>query len=198
MGAHAALLYHVSSAVQAFHNDLQAQGLGDKVVTATVSEFGRRIPSNGSYGTDHGNAAPLFVFGNCVNAGVYGTNPTFTDLQEGNLPMQIDYPQVMTALVMDWLGADVGAMQHVAFTEWVDSRLDIIRCKWPDVPTYTQDTGVSISPNPTSHHAVLSCRIEESDTYLLRIDSGGGRNGGETFLGLPDAGKKTWEIDTAG
>lgn len=198
MGAHAALLYHVSSAVQAFHNDLQAQGLGDKVVTATISEFGRRIPSNGSYGTDHGNAAPLFVFGNCVNAGVYGTNPTFTDLQEGNLPMQIDYRQVMTALVMDWLGADVGAMQHVAFTEWVDSRLDIIRCKWLDVPTYTQDTGVSISPNPTSHHAVLSCRIEESDTYLLRIDSEAGVTVAKRSLGYMTPGKKTWEIDTAG
>lgn len=198
MGAHAALLYHVSSAVQAFHNDLQAQGLGDKVVTASISEFGRRIPSNGSYGTDHGNAAPLFVFGNCVNAGVYGTNPSFTDLQEGNLPMQIDYRQVMTALVMDWLGADVGAMQHVAFTEWVDSRLDIIRCKWLDVPTYSKESGISISPNPTANHAVLSYHIEESDTYLLRIESETGVSVVKRSLGYMTPGKKTVEIDTAG
>lgn len=198
MGMHAALLYHVSSAVQAFHNDLQAQGLGDKVVTATISEFGRRIPSNGSYGTDHGNAAPLFVFGNCVNPGVFGTNPTFADLQAGNLPMQIDYRQVMTALATDWLGADISALQHIAFTDWVDSRLDIIRCKWLDVPSYKTDTGISVSPNPTFDLAVVNYKIDESDTYLLRIDSEAGVAVTRRSLGYLTPGRKSLELDTAG
>lgn len=198
MGQHAALLYHISSAVQAFHNDLQAQGLGDKVVTATISEFGRRIASNGSYGTDHGNAAPLFVFGNCVNPGVYGTNPTFADLQGGNLPMQIDYRQVMTALVMDWMGADVSALQHVAFTEWVDSRLDIIRCKWLDIENYKPDQGISVSPNPTSANATVHYRIMESDTYLLTVYTEAGISVVRRSLGYMTPGNKTLDIDTAG
>lgn len=196
MGNHAALLYHISSAVKAFHDDLQALGLGDKVVTATISEFGRRINSNGSYGTDHGNAAPLFVFGNCVNSGVFGTNPSFTDLQAGNLPMQIDYRQVMAALVVDWLGADAGAMQQVAFNDWVDNRLDIIQCKWLGVHTQPPlSPSISVKPNPAKVSATVSVRIAESNHYLLTVHSEGGTAVMQRALGYFTPGMKQIDLD---
>ncbi|MGQ3012820.1 MAG: DUF1501 domain-containing protein [Flavobacteriales bacterium] len=198
MGSHAALLYHISSAVQAFHNDLQQLGLGDRVVTATISEFGRRIASNASYGTDHGDAAPLFVFGNCVKGGVFGTNPSATDLQGGNLPMQIDYRQVMTALVMDWLGADVSALQHVAFTEWVDSRLDIIDCKWVGNEEAQKDSpGMSVSPNPSSGTAVVRYKLTESDNYTFTVYSEGGTAVIQRSLAYQTPGNKTLDIDAS-
>jgi uncharacterized protein (DUF1501 family) len=196
MGSHAALLYHISSAVQAFHKDLQAQGLGDKVVTATISEFGRRIPSNASYGTDHGNAAPLFVFGNCVKGGVFGTNPTFSDLQQGNLPMQIDYRQVMTALAMDWMGADISALQHIAFTEWIDSRLDIIECKAASISENKTTTNISVSPNPTANQSAVNYKVSESDTYLLTIYTESGIAVTRKSLGYMTPGNKTLTIET--
>src|SRR5690606_13644073 len=61
MGTHAALMYHISSAVKAFYDDLKNLGLADRVLTMTFSEFGRRVISNASYGTDHGNAAPMLI-----------------------------------------------------------------------------------------------------------------------------------------
>lgn len=103
MGLHAALLYHISSAMRAFQSDLQTRGLEDKALTITMSEFGRRIGSNGSYGTDHGTGGPVLMFGKGVRQGVYGTNP---DLSARNVGLQFDYRQVYANLLRDWMGVD--------------------------------------------------------------------------------------------
>jgi uncharacterized protein (DUF1501 family) len=100
MGVHAALMYHISSAMSAFQEDLGKRGLEDRVLTITTSEFGRRIYSNGSYGTDHGTGAPMFVFGKGVRPGVIGQVP---DLTKANVEMQFDYRIVYGNIVRDWL-----------------------------------------------------------------------------------------------
>ncbi|HEY3403462.1 MAG TPA: DUF1501 domain-containing protein [Ohtaekwangia sp.] len=105
MGGHAALMYHVSTAMKAFQEDLRAKGLEDKVLTITTSEFGRRAKSNGSYGTDHGTAGPLFIFGKGVKPGVLGNALELTNNGQGdNLEMQFDYRNVYANIVIDWLG----------------------------------------------------------------------------------------------
>jgi len=93
-------MYHISSAMQAFQNDLKARGLEDKVLTVTTSEFGRRIHSNGSYGTDHGTGGPIYIFGKGAHPGVVGKVP---DLNQDNVEMQFDYRQVYASLLKDWL-----------------------------------------------------------------------------------------------
>lgn len=100
MGVHAALMYHISSAMHAFQEDLKKRGLEDRVLTVTTSEFGRRIYSNGSYGTDHGAGAPMFVFGKGVKPGVLGQVP---DLNNPNVEMQFDYRLIYGNIVRDWL-----------------------------------------------------------------------------------------------
>lgn len=100
MGVHAALLYHISSAMSAFHDDLRKRGLEDRVLTVTTSEFGRRIYSNGSYGTDHGTGGPMFIFGKGVQAGVIGKVP---DLTKANVEMQYDYRVIYANIMKDWL-----------------------------------------------------------------------------------------------
>jgi uncharacterized protein (DUF1501 family) len=103
MGGHAALMYHISSAMNAFQEDLRKRGLEDRVLTITTSEFGRRIYSNGSYGTDHGTGGPMFIFGKGVKPGVLGNVP---DLTKGNVEMQFDYRLVYGNIVKDWLLVD--------------------------------------------------------------------------------------------
>ncbi len=100
MGAHAALMYHISSAMQAFQNDLKARGLEDRVLTVTTSEFGRRVHSNGSYGTDHGTGGPMYIFGKGAQPGVFGKVP---DLTKDNVEMQYDYRQVYSSILRDWM-----------------------------------------------------------------------------------------------
>src|SRR5690606_23966798 len=103
MGSHAALLYHISSAMKSFQDDLKARGIDDRVLSVTTSEFGRRIQSNGSYGTDHGVGAPLLVFGKAVIPGVSGINP---DLNDDNVAMQHDFSQVFATIMKDWMCVD--------------------------------------------------------------------------------------------
>jgi uncharacterized protein (DUF1501 family) len=100
MGSHAALMYHISTAMSAFQEDLRIRGLEDRVLTVTTSEFGRRIYSNGSYGTDHGTGGPLFIFGKGVQPGVVGKVP---DMTKGNVEMQYDHRLVYGNIVKDWL-----------------------------------------------------------------------------------------------
>jgi uncharacterized protein (DUF1501 family) len=102
MGGHAALMYHVSSSMKAFQEDLRARGLEDRVLTITTSEFSRRVQSNGSYGTDHGTAGPMFVFGKGVKPGVIGDAFKTTPGGE-NLAMQKDYRVVYANILRDWM-----------------------------------------------------------------------------------------------
>src|SRR6185295_2882052 len=75
IGVHATLLGKVSEAITAFMEDLKFLSISNRVMGMTFSEFGRRIKSNTSIGTDHGAAAPMFLFGDQVVPGVLGNNP---------------------------------------------------------------------------------------------------------------------------
>jgi len=119
-GYHANLLEALSGSIVAFQNDLEAAGLADRVLGMTFSEFGRKIISNGSYGTDHGTAAPMFLFGNCVSGTILGDNPTIApDVdQDAGVPMQYDFRDVYGSVLTDWFGvaeADVRTLLYPGF-----------------------------------------------------------------------------------
>ena len=103
-GIHAELLQTLSDAIYAFQDDLKLLGIEKRVIGMTYSEFGRRIRSNASAGTDHGTAAPLMIFGSCVNAGIIGDNPEIPDNPEQNegVPMQYDFRSIYGSVLMDW------------------------------------------------------------------------------------------------
>jgi uncharacterized protein (DUF1501 family) len=89
---------------------LQQQGNGERVLLFVFSEFGRRLRENASRGTDHGAAAPVFVLGNQVRAGLVTRHPSLTDLQGGDLKHRVDYRQVYWTLLHQWLKADAKAI----------------------------------------------------------------------------------------
>ncbi len=103
-GAHANLLSKLSVAITAFLDDLRLLRVDDRVIGMTFSEFGRRIKSNASLGTDHGTAAPLFVFGRRILGGIYGSNPTLpaSATVSDNIPMQYDFRSVYASLLKEW------------------------------------------------------------------------------------------------
>jgi len=104
--AHAALLSDLGGALQAFHADLAQRGQDKRVAVMVFSEFGRRVRENASQGTDHGAAAPLLLVGGRVRAGVVGTHPSLTDLDDGDLKHQVDFRQIYATLLDEWLGCD--------------------------------------------------------------------------------------------
>jgi uncharacterized protein (DUF1501 family) len=103
-GAHAKLMKDVSSSIAAFQQDLELMGLDDRVLGMTFSEFGRRIKSNASMGTDHGAAAPLFMFGKHVKNGVLGKSPEIpAEVQTvNNIAFQYDFRSVYATVLERW------------------------------------------------------------------------------------------------
>ncbi len=98
----------LAEGLNAFYQDLQAHGLAEAVLTMTFSEFGRRVAENGSKGTDHGSAEPMFILGgkNALKPGIYGKQPSLTELDNGNMKVQVDFRAVYGTVLKNWLGAD--------------------------------------------------------------------------------------------
>ena len=118
-GIHNYLLTTLDQAVSSFMEDISAQGFQDDVVGLTFSEFGRKAKENGNLGTDHGEIAPMFVFGSAINGGVSGSNPDLTEAtSENNWQLetfQYDYRETLGTLLQDYLGADDNAIDSTFF-----------------------------------------------------------------------------------
>lgn len=150
-GQHATLLRYISEAVDAFQRDLVLLGLDQKVLTMTFSEFGRRIRSNDSFGTDHGDAAPMMLFGSCVAPGFIGDNPEIPanpEVQDA-VAMQYDFRNVYGSVLMDWFEVSEDDVKELLFPEFV--HLPIIQgCE----TTPTSEVPLSLEavayPNPFS------------------------------------------------
>ena len=103
LGAHRNLLATFGDAMKAFQRELKRQGNQERVLTLAFSEFGRRVGENAGRGTDHGAAAPCFLFGGKVKAGVHGTMPSLdpTRLAQGDLVHTTDFRSIYTGILED-------------------------------------------------------------------------------------------------
>lgn len=106
---HALLLSELDGALTAFLADVEAAHALERVAVLVYSEFGRRVRENGSRGTDHGAAAPLFVLGGGVKGGLFGRQPSLAaaDLDggaDGDLVHAVDFRRVYATLLQDWFG----------------------------------------------------------------------------------------------
>lgn len=175
IGKHAELLKELSDAIEAFQDDLQLQSLDQRVVGMTFSEFGRRIKSNGSLGTDHGTAAPMFLFGSCVNSEVIGNNPTISNNVAGNegVAMEIDFKSVYGSVLMDWFDVDESAIKATLFPDFTYMPL-LGQCA---NTTSTNDPEenrfeITINPNPVSDNATVTMTLAETNWLKMTLFDG--------------------------
>jgi uncharacterized protein (DUF1501 family) len=105
IGTQQRLLGDLAESVKAFTDDLKAQGNMSRVLIMTFSEFGRRVSENANGGTDHGAAAPMFIVGNRVKAGLLGKYPSLApqDLFQGDIKYNVDFRSVYAAVLENWL-----------------------------------------------------------------------------------------------
>jgi len=100
---HAQLMQELNNGIQAFWTDIRKQENEERVLMMSFSEFGRRVDVNASSGTDHGAAAPMFLMGPRVKAGLAGRHPSLTDLDQGDLKFSTDFRNVYATVLQNWL-----------------------------------------------------------------------------------------------
>jgi uncharacterized protein (DUF1501 family) len=179
LGKHANLLGQLSEAIGVFQQDLKLMGKEDKVAGCTFSEFGRRIKSNASNGTDHGSGAPMIVFGTQVNPTIIGSSPVLpaSATSNDNVPMQHDFRQVYASILQDWFGLDPVDVSTILNGQTYQT-LPIFK-----TPVGTTEVGETIAqfqleqnfPNPFNEHTVVRFRSAGGAAQLTLFDPMGKR-----------------------
>jgi len=206
IGSHATLLGKLSDAIAAFQNDLKFLSIEDRVIGMTFSEFGRRIVSNGSAGTDHGSALPMIIFGTNVQNGIIGVNPTINAAftSNDNLAMQYDYRSVYASLLKQWFCIDDVALKDVLKKTY--TTLPIVKnaaCASGTLSVYQQQLEIErlhCYPNPFGNSDKVTIEVNSSGgDVVIEIFNSEGR-----FIDLianqsmsPGVHKFTWQNESA-
>ena len=137
----------------------------------TFSEFGRRIRSNGSRGTDHGDAAPMFLFGSCVNPTVLGHNPFIPKAanKKAGVAMQYDFRSIYGSVLEDWFGVDKAEIKRLLYPDYQHQSL--ITCGNFAEPANTSEA--FNYPNPFSEETIISFESEQENVQISILDSMG-------------------------
>lgn len=182
-GIHAGLMKDLSDAIHAFQDDLIQLGLEKRVLGMTFSEFGRQIASNASIGTDHGDAAPLFLFGECVSTVLYGPNPVVTDqiVPQAGLPMQIDFRDVYASILQQWFGVENSRIEDM-FEHQVTYHSLIEGCNLNTNDLSAVQNVTMVYPNPCSDKTTLKFTAK-GGKHNISIHDLSGRKVKEVFEG---------------
>lgn len=177
-GNHARLMKDLSSSINAFQRDMELMQLDDRVMGMTFSEFGRRIKSNASLGTDHGAAAPLILFGKHVKKGVLGTSPNIpSDIEVvNNVPFQYDFRSVYASVLERWFCVKQPLLNQLLLQNY--QSLPVIKggpCGLGDDPADTNNNSdkllLKMWPNPYSLNATLQFSTTGGHTMVQQINS---------------------------
>jgi uncharacterized protein (DUF1501 family) len=159
-GYHASSLSKLSVAIKAFQDDITLMGKANKVTGMTFSEFGRRVISNDSNGTDHGSGAPVIFFGAGVNPGIIGTSPILPATINGNtqVPMQYDFRQLYSTVMQKWMCMTTTESQT------------ILNGDFATIPIFNPAvvvplTGMELLARWENEYAILDFEVLENDSY---------------------------------
>jgi uncharacterized protein (DUF1501 family) len=194
LGTHANLLTQISEAIHSFITDLNSQNIGEDVIAVTFSEFGRKAAENGNLGTDHGEIAPMFVFGSSIAPGVSGTNINLNEAVLGNnyqvQTVQHDYRRVFSTILQDWFGTNDTTLDLTFYNNTTNSGYSNAKIanmiksqnlvppscysnKTLGLTDFESKNEVIVYPNPTSEIIVVHATNNINSITMFTID---GRN----------------------
>lgn len=173
-GTHAVLLQRVSDAIKAFQDDCKFLNIEDRVVGMTFSEFGRRIKSNASVGTDHGAAAPCFVFGKNVYANVTGNTPVIpaSATVNDNIPFQYDFRSVYATILANWLCVKETDLQQIMLKNY--QTLPLLNAgSCLKAINLSGDNLIHNYPNPFVNSTIITFKTNGGHTLVQVLDGMG-------------------------
>jgi len=174
-GEHPELIKNVSDAIEAFQDDIEQLGLDHRVLGMTFSEFGRQIASNDSMGTDHGEAAPLFLFGSCLSNQIIGPNPIIEDqiTNQKAVEMQIDFRDIYASVLKDWFGIASNKIDSIFDNHTVNYYNLIQGCGLGNDKIEDNNMDINVYPNPTTDNCIVKFKCKNEFINLSIIDSQG-------------------------
>lgn len=177
-GNHAKLMQQLSEAINAFQKDIEMMQLDDRVLGMTFSEFGRRIKSNASLGTDHGAAAPVMMFGKHAKAGILGNSPGIpADIQVvNNIPFQYDFRSVYASVLEQWFCVKQPTLNEILLQNY--QPLPLIKGGPCGLPEDIEDTNnnanklvLKMWPNPYHINATIQFSTNGGHTMIQQLDA---------------------------
>jgi hypothetical protein len=176
-GTHANLMARVSDAIKSFMDDIAALGIDDRIIGMTFSEFGRRIKSNSSLGTDHGAAAPVFVFGKHVVPGIIGSNPAIPSNSSvnDNIPFQYDFRSLYASILQQWFCVDNTDLQAILLKNFQEIPLALnSACKTTGLNDVLRGAGEELIinyPNPFVESTTVTFHTKGGHTLVQVMDT---------------------------
>ena len=198
LGTHNLLLSYLSTAINSFLEDMRLSGNGNRVVCMSYSEFGRRLNQNGSNGTDHGAAAPQFIFGDPVLGGqVLGGNPDLENLDErGDIRHTIDFRRIYASVLSDWIG--ISSSDTATILGGTFETLPLFSTSSVSEEDRARFAGVRLgqnSPNPARGRTSISITLPNRAHATLRLMSASGKDAGTFLDATLDSGTHRVDID---
>ncbi|MEW6702944.1 MAG: DUF1501 domain-containing protein [Bacteroidota bacterium] len=168
---HQTLLSRLGESLKSFQADLEQLGFADKVVVLTFSEFGRRVTENGSLGTDHGAALPMFLVGKNIQAGIFGLNPDLTNLDNnGDVKFLYDFRQVYATMLKDHFGMTNQQVKDVLFKDFQTlPLLKLITNVEDEKEIPAQFTLSQNYPNPFNPETVINYQLSAFSFVTLKV-----------------------------
>jgi len=164
-GAHPLLMSKLSVAIAAFEDDLKLMKKSDDVIGFVYTEFGRRIKSNDSLGTDHGTTWPAIVFGSKINPGIIGKNAVIPSVvgKSDNLELQTDFRSIYASIYKQWFNINDQTIEGLLgklFPEVALIANNSVGIENPPVKS------LRIWPNPVHDNASVSFTADGSLTQI--------------------------------
>ncbi len=174
-GDHAELLAQLSEAVAAFQDDLARHGIEDRVLGMTFTEFGRRVTSNASFGTDHGSTSPIMIFGSQVNSEIQGSNPVIPEGIDNRflLEPQYDFRAVYGSVLRDWFCVEETLIDDLFFSDFPQVQITagniVTSLESEETPE------LNLYPNPTTEYLFVTPPILCTEAFAEVISPEGQR-----------------------
>ena len=175
LNTHNTLLSRVNGAINAFYTDLNLNGISNRVVGMTLSEFGRRVTENGSVGSDHGTAAPMMLFGDLVNGSMYGNNPDLVNLNGGNLIYQYDYRQVYASVLKQLFAATDQELLNVLVNQYQTLPLIVPQKSNGSQPKHETFSLSQNYPNPFNPSTEITYTLKAESNVTIKIFDASGK-----------------------
>ena len=169
-GRHAGLMEELSESVFSFQQDIIDRGLEERVLTMTYSEFGRRVFQNKSYGTDHGEAAPMFFLSPFVNPNPIGSLPSLEYID--NIEFEHDFRSVYGSVLMDWFGVDEITIKSILYEDF--KYIPILTGAQTSIgEPHPMSKRIEAYPNPFKNNLNIKIDIKSGDTLLKIVNANG-------------------------